>query len=603
MSAGAIRAGRAFVELVLKDNIASGLRKAQQRMMAFAATVRSAGTIMMGAGAAIAAPLAAATRTFLTTGDHLAKMRDRTGISVEKLSELGHAAEQSGVSVDTMGRGLNKMSRFVDAAFSGSQAAIDTLDELGISMEQLQKMAPEERFLALGDAISKIEDADLRKANFMQIFGGGAGASIAQMFTQGAAGARMLMEEARALGLVLSTEDAEAAVSLGDKLANLWSQVKMGSVIVGASLAPALDKAVTFIGRLATATLKWVSDNRALVVQIGTVAAVLIGGGAALLTLAGGLSIAGIAFGALATLASAAGTILSGVLAVVGAILSPVGLVATAVIGAAGAFLYFSGTGQAALEGVMGYFSRLSGVVTETMGGVYNAIMAGDLDSAWKIVCKAIEGEWLRLKIAFTEIWNGIAVSVTNIADSIWTSLRRGIENTINFIAKAMLHAVNLIQRAAVKIGIDLGVGDIEGQIAALNTSSEAWKARLSRESKARQSERENESGAEINQMRKELRALEDERRSLLNRVAEQAETAKQSSTEMQEKLPTTNEIAAMTPSNRSGTAGTFSAAAAARMGFMAPPIERLTREVGKGNRILEDIRDAVEDDDGESFG
>ncbi len=68
-SAGGIRAGRAYVELTADDSkLAAGLRSAQRKLQAFGASVRSIGTQVAAAGAAILVPLALMTKRFAATG-------------------------------------------------------------------------------------------------------------------------------------------------------------------------------------------------------------------------------------------------------------------------------------------------------------------------------------------------------------------------------------------------------------------------------------------------------------------------------------------------------------------------------------------------------
>jgi len=62
-SAAAIRAGRAFVELFADDKkLVQGLRRAEQKIRAFGAKLQGVGREMLALGAAVAAPLALATR-------------------------------------------------------------------------------------------------------------------------------------------------------------------------------------------------------------------------------------------------------------------------------------------------------------------------------------------------------------------------------------------------------------------------------------------------------------------------------------------------------------------------------------------------------------
>ena len=134
-----IRAGRAFVELFADNTrLMRGLRAAQARMRAFAASARAIGTRLFASGALIAAPLIAAVKHFASAGDQLDKMAARTGISTNALSELGFAAEQSGTNLESIEKAVRRMQVSVYDLAQNSSTAVDAFDALGISLDQLR---------------------------------------------------------------------------------------------------------------------------------------------------------------------------------------------------------------------------------------------------------------------------------------------------------------------------------------------------------------------------------------------------------------------------------------------------------------------------------
>jgi hypothetical protein len=119
-SAQAVRAGAAYVELSIRDNrLTKGLAAAAAKLKAFGAGLTGLGTQLLGVGAALATPFALAAKLFADMGSDLVDMSQRTGVSVEALSELGFAAEQSGADMETLEAGLRKMQKFVVEAADG----------------------------------------------------------------------------------------------------------------------------------------------------------------------------------------------------------------------------------------------------------------------------------------------------------------------------------------------------------------------------------------------------------------------------------------------------------------------------------------------------
>ena len=96
----------------------------------------------IGAGVALAGLAIAGIKAFVSLGDELDKMSKRTGFSVEALGELKFAAEQSGASLETIEKAAKRMASTVFDAGLGLKSTTDSLDALGISVEQLQGLSP-----------------------------------------------------------------------------------------------------------------------------------------------------------------------------------------------------------------------------------------------------------------------------------------------------------------------------------------------------------------------------------------------------------------------------------------------------------------------------
>ena len=79
-ASGNVRAGRAFVELMLdQTRLERGLKAAQSKLKSFGASVMSMGTKMLGIAALAGAPLAMAAKTFADFDDQMRTARAVTG--------------------------------------------------------------------------------------------------------------------------------------------------------------------------------------------------------------------------------------------------------------------------------------------------------------------------------------------------------------------------------------------------------------------------------------------------------------------------------------------------------------------------------------------
>ncbi len=227
----------------------------------------SAQAALSGFAAITVAAVGASVARFASVGSALDDMSQRTGLSVEALSGLSFAAKMSDTSLEGLQSGLVKMTKFMDGVESGSSAALQTLDQLGISVAELQGLSGEGKLKVFADALSQIEDTSQRSAMAMKVFGKGA-VDLLPLLTEGAAGLTEMQKRAEELGLVMSDKDAKAAAVLGDQIDTLIMTADMAAVKIGSLFAPALIAA-------ADGMLNLISNNQTFIAVAASMAAVI----------------------------------------------------------------------------------------------------------------------------------------------------------------------------------------------------------------------------------------------------------------------------------------------------------------------------------------
>lgn len=246
-----IRAGGAYVELMLKDKrFVAGLASAGRRLKAFAT-----GAAMAGAAAAAAAAggIAYGIRQYIKMGDELDKMSQRTGISVEALSELRHAADQSGAALSDVEKSQKRLAKTLVDAQRGMLSSREAFDNLGLSYQEVAAMSPEQQFQVVADALASVEDATLRAGLAQNIFGR-SGTQLLPMVEN----LRTLRQEARDMGITMDTEAATGAARLLDMLTILGKQSKAIFFEIGAAAAPFLEMALPAIQSYAATVIEQV---------------------------------------------------------------------------------------------------------------------------------------------------------------------------------------------------------------------------------------------------------------------------------------------------------------------------------------------------------
>jgi hypothetical protein len=479
---GAIRAGRAFVELFADDSkLVKGLASAQKKLTAFGAAVKDIGKKMAALGAAVAAPMIAATKSFGTAGSDLVQMSARTGIAIEALGQLKYAAEQTGVQIEhletgitEMETGIRQMQKTLLNAAKGSKDADQSLAMLGISIKDLANLTPDEQFKRLADGIASIQDPTMRAAMSMEIFGR-SGTMLLPLIEKGSEGIDAYGKKARELGIVLSTQTAESAHKFESALSTLWSVIASGKNAIGEALAPGLTRLSQIITDQIQKVVLWIKEHKDLVVTVFKTAAAVVAGGMAIMGLGYAIMGVGKAFGILGSIISGTVTLFQTIGAVLAWACQPAVLLAAAIIALGAYIVYASGAGGKALSWLGERFQDLKDDVLEAYSGISDALAAGDIGLAARILWLTLKMEWVKgttyisdiwnsalqwLKQRATEafyglvmvsetIWHGLEVAwieTTAFMSGVWTNFCAGIHQAWMWVAKSLQETWNKIK-------------------------------------------------------------------------------------------------------------------------------------------------------------
>jgi len=502
-SAGAIKAGRAYVELVLNDRLSRGLKLAEKKLQAFGAGLRRVGARLMGVSAALATPFVAGAKVFAdfeqqmaavsTMLDNPAAHMDRFRSAVRRMSvEFGESTEAlAGGLYDILSasvpaeKALDVLAASVRAAKAGmtdtktaADAITTILNAYGLEAEAagqvsdvlfsvvkrgkttFGQLAPQIGMVAstaasagvgldeLGAALATLTRAGVKTENAVTAVNQiimtflkpskeaadtarrlGFEMSVATLQGEGLAGvferiARLnpqtiaaLFPNVRALRGVIpalknlegflgdvermrtgagATEEAyrKMTATLGHAFAQLKASGAAALSVVGEALAEPLARAAAQVKRFAGAVIEWLSANKDVVRAIAKVVAVVGAVGTVLVVAGVGVTALGAALGGLASIAGVVGSALSAVLAVLGAIVSPIGLVITAVAALGAYFLHASGAMGKAVAWLKEKFSALADFTGRAFEGIKDALAAGDVGLAARIL-------WLSLKLAW----------------------------------------------------------------------------------------------------------------------------------------------------------------------------------------------------------
>lgn len=225
--------------LTAEDRTAGAFASMQRSLAAARSSVESLqGAYAALAGGAVIGGFAAMIKQSLDFAEGMNKMSQKTGIAVEQLSALAYAAKLADVSQETLGKGIKNLNEYMVAANNPTSQQARLLKELGVNIKgdtltAMQQLAKMYEILPDGATKSALSTEIFKKA----------GQDMIPFLNQGAESMRKMMEEARRLGLVISTETAKQAEQFNDNIKTLQASTgRLGIVIVN-EFAPALVKA------------------------------------------------------------------------------------------------------------------------------------------------------------------------------------------------------------------------------------------------------------------------------------------------------------------------------------------------------------------------
>ena len=179
----------------------------------------------------------------LETVDANKKLADRMGLSTKQLGGYELAATLAGESINTVQKALEKMEKNLGETEMGLSTAKLGVDALGIELEKINRLSPDERFKQIADGIAALSTQQEKNVVATQLFGK-AGAKMIQVFEMGSKKLTEMQEAAVALGISLNEFASAQIEKFNDKLAVLILHAKGIFRTFVVALIPAMTKVV-----------------------------------------------------------------------------------------------------------------------------------------------------------------------------------------------------------------------------------------------------------------------------------------------------------------------------------------------------------------------
>ena len=439
-------------ELKKMEAASSKIGQLSEKFKNFGSKVEAAGQALMPlstAGAAV--DVAIGTLAFKSgqAADELNTLSKQTGISTADLQKYGAAADLVDVSVDTMANSQVLLKKRMYQAEQGSKKQAAAFDTLGISITDSNGELRDsgDVFDEVITALGSMENETERDALAMQIFGGNA-KELNSLIADGGETYQKVAKiyEDNDLSIV-DQETLDNANKFNDaidtiKLTAAAALSKVGTTLA-ASLAPALEKAVEWVGKLA----EWFSKLSPTTLKVIAVIAGVVAGLAPLLIVVGKVA-TGIS--AVMSLISTVGPMLAG-------LAGPIGI-AIAIIGglvAAGIALYknwdtIKAKAQELLNKLKEKWQAIKTAVSEKVEALKTAVKE-KFDALKESVKTKIDNLKESLKTKWESIKEAVKTKVETMKESVKTkieNMKESIKNKVDSMKESVKNKIDTMKES-----------------------------------------------------------------------------------------------------------------------------------------------------------
>jgi len=602
-----------------------------------------------GTDLAMAADIAAGTlRAFSLEADQMGRVTDvlvaTANNSAQTMEDLGESmkyaapiAEEYGLSLEETAKALGVLANMqIKGSMAGTtlrQAMLQLADpnvrqqlaEIGIqATDAAGNLRPLGQILAeVGAAMGQMGSAQ-RLGLAQALFGKRAAAGALKLAKSDFPALAEAIDNA---GGVAERTAKTMDSGLGGAFRRMMSALEGVQIAVGEALSKALGGMMDKAAGLAATIAELVSKNKQWIIGIAATVAAIAGVGTALVALGVAGQAAAFIFGGIATILSTVGAAFGLVATAIGALLTPVGALSVAVIALGGYLLKASGAGGEAIRWLGEKFSELREAAAKAFKGIGDALAAGDLALAGKILWLSLKVEWTKGVNALREIWigfkeiflsawtdavYGLATIFTKgvaILQEIWTKFSSTVVDKWKAAEQTLAEGIAYIIAKAEGLDPEQVIGNVrqdyarqrrarEGATAArlreIETGRQGTLAGLEEDRRRAHAQRQARYGGQLAQQQKELEDVirqRDEAITAAARAARETETGGGPGG-LKGRIEDALAGLQLAPITAGGSvAGTFSAFAAARLGG-GTAVERTakaTEETAKNTRKLEE--------------
>ena len=215
--------------------------EASQKLSSRLELLSTAAKIGFAAVAAGVAALATIAIKAIAAGAEVSKLSASLNMSAESLTAWQHVSEKTFGNAEKIADVFKDMNdRVGDFASTGGGPLADVMKVTNLNIRELINLAPDEQLLKVYEALDKIDGISKAEKTFYLESLASDASMLTPLLDDNAAGLRKMQEEAKSLGLVIDSIDAEKFAIVNGELSKVGKIAVGAGNAVGTALAPIL---------------------------------------------------------------------------------------------------------------------------------------------------------------------------------------------------------------------------------------------------------------------------------------------------------------------------------------------------------------------------
>ena len=369
------------------------------------------------------------------TADRIDKMSQKLGMSRDSFQKYDFILSQSGASIDSMSAGMKTLTKSISDVLSGVDIATDNFKTLGVEVTDVNGKTRNQNdiFDDLVKSFQMMENS-VEKTRMAQEIFGRSGTELLPLLNSQAGSLEELEKTFNSLGITMSDDAVNAGVKFTDTLDQLKRALGASVASIGVEFLPLMQTMAQFIiDRVVPFIREFIANVKSLTdqfMQLSPQTQKMIG---IFISIAAALGPALVLFGKL--------------IGVFSLLSNPIGLIILAIAGITAAIVYLYETNENFANFVLGVWEKIQ-IAFETLASVFNAIIKGDIESAFHIfkdnlLSMFINSEKVLYNIGnlfytFQEIFSNVIGAIKQIIQNVFIPILQKITETFMIIVSAV---------------------------------------------------------------------------------------------------------------------------------------------------------------------